>query len=105
MDGLRRRNVAEAEEEEKLNFYETIKHFDAFTKVAEEAEAPKTATGGFFSALAFCVMGVLFLCEIWLWVMHTNIKYEFDVDTDFDAKLNLNFDITGKGVINLNFHL
>ena len=52
-DGLRRRNVGEGGEEESVNFYETIRHFDAFTKVAEEAQAPKTVTGGFFSALAF----------------------------------------------------
>ena len=92
---LRRRNVASDESEKTSeSFYETIKHFDAFTKVAEEAEAEKTITGGFFSALAFSVMSILFMCEIWIWIMHTNVKYDFDVDSDFDAKLNLNFDIT-----------
>ena len=89
---VRRRNVASDETSE--SFYETIKHFDAFTKVAEEAEAEKTITGGFFSALAFSIMSILFMCEIWIWIMHTNVKYDFDVDSDFDAKLNLNFDIT-----------
>jgi len=67
---------------------------DAFTKVTEEAEAPQTLTGGFFSALAFTVMGILFLCEIWIWFWHTNIRYDFDVDVNFESKLNLNFDIT-----------
>ena len=33
-----------------------------------------TITGGFFSALAFSVMAILFLCEIWIWLMHTNVK-------------------------------
>jgi len=91
---VRRRNVEPAPVEEKRDFYETIRHFDAFTKVKEEAVVESTITGGFFSALAFSVMGILFLCEIWIWVMHTQVKYDFDVDVDFDAKLNLNFDIT-----------
>ena len=92
---VRRRNVESAPNEpEKRDFYETIRNFDAFTKVKEEAVVESTITGGFFSALAFSVMAILFMCEIWIWVMHTQVKYDFDVDVDFDAKLNLNFDIT-----------
>ena len=34
---VRRRNVESSSEPEKRDFYETIKTFDAFTKVKEEA--------------------------------------------------------------------
>ena len=34
---VRRRNVESSQEPEKRDFYETIKTFDAFTKVKEEA--------------------------------------------------------------------
>ena len=49
--GLRRRVVGETQP--KPDIFESIRSLDAFTKVTEEAEAPKTLTGGFFSALAF----------------------------------------------------
>ena len=50
--GLRRRAVGETESQPKPDIFESIRSLDAFTKVTEEAEAPQTLTGGFFSALA-----------------------------------------------------
>jgi hypothetical protein len=73
--GLRQRNVQKVEEEpENENFYEKIKKLDAFTKIAEEAEAPKTTQGGICGFLTLVVMVGLFLGEMNLWFFHTKIK-------------------------------
>ena len=47
MSGIRRRNVAaDVKEEESSTFLEKFRELDAFTKITEEAEAPKTSHGG-----------------------------------------------------------
>lgn len=91
---VRRRNVQSNAENLTDPIIERLRSLDAFTKVAEEAEAPATLHGGICTTLALSIMGILLISEIFLWVFHTNIKYEFDVDDNFKDKLNLNFDIT-----------
>ena len=52
MSGLRRRNVSPSEpEEENSTFLEKFRELDAFTKITEEAEAPKTSQGGFCTGI------------------------------------------------------
>lgn len=95
MSTVRRRNVALVNEDEiKSDFYSKIRSLDAFTKITEEAETPKTVQGGFCAFVTFMIMLVLFVGEMQLWFFHTKIKYEFDVDTEYEAKMNLNIDIT-----------
>ena len=73
-DGLRRRNVPAESSRSEDTVFDQIRRLDAFTKVSEEAEAPKTVQGGFCTAIAASVMIILLLGEMTIWIFHTNIK-------------------------------
>lgn len=93
MSGVRRRNVA-VTETSSSTLYERFRELDAFTKISEEAEAPKTTHGGLCSVITFTVMLILLFGEMTVWFTTTKIKYDFDVDTDYESKMHLNMDIT-----------
>lgn len=71
-DGVRRRNVPDSNDESSV--LGQLRRLDAFTKVTEEAEAPKTVQGGVCTAIALTVMAILLLSEMTIWVWYTNIK-------------------------------
>ena len=73
-DGLRRRNVPVETNRSDDSVFDQIRRLDAFTKVSEEAEAPKTVQGGFCTAIAASVMIILLLGEMTIWLFYTNIK-------------------------------
>ncbi|XP_015110278.1 endoplasmic reticulum-Golgi intermediate compartment protein 2 [Diachasma alloeum] len=79
---LRRRNVN----------LKTVTQLDAFPKVPE-SYTNKSAVGGTFSFITFCIICYLILSET-RYFLDARLWFKFEPDTEIDAKLKINVDIT-----------
>lgn len=76
----------------KRQTLKAVKSFDAFPKVAEDAQKP-TVRGGAFSVVAITFIVILTISEI-LYYSETDVKYEYSVNKELGQRLKLSFDIT-----------
>uniref|UniRef100_A0A914V028 Endoplasmic reticulum-Golgi intermediate compartment protein 2 n=1 Tax=Plectus sambesii TaxID=2011161 RepID=A0A914V028_9BILA len=73
-------------------FGEVVQQFDAFTKVTENVQEEKRATGGFISVVSFLLIGWLVVGEL-RYFFETEFDYKFLVDVEFDETLKLEVDM------------